>query len=70
MASRRVAFGVQKSLQQSLRTRTALNSLTKRRNFATPINYGTTRTETTTLSNGFTVCAEGIHEAVLSLCVL
>jgi processing peptidase subunit beta len=62
MTARRVAL----SLQQGLRTRTALNSLTKRRNFATPINYGTTKTETTTLSNGFTVGSEMVYGNIFS----
>ncbi|KAF2668158.1 mitochondrial processing peptidase beta subunit mitochondrial precursor [Microthyrium microscopicum] len=54
MASRRAAS----RLTQGLRVRNAFNSLNSRRNFATPISYGTTNTETTTLSNGLTIATE------------
>jgi len=51
MASRRLAL----SLNQALRSRTALNSVRPKRGFATPVNHGV-KTESTTLSNGLTVC--------------
>ena len=51
MASRRLAF----NLQQSLRSRAALRSVQPlTRGLATPVNHGS-KTESTTLSNGFTV---------------
>ena len=52
MASRRLAL----NLNKALRNRAALNALSGRtRGYATPINSGIT-TESTTLSNGLTVC--------------
>ena len=52
MASRRLAL----SLNQALRSRTALRSIRPiRRGFATPIDHGI-NTESTTLSSGLTVC--------------
>ncbi|KAF2493834.1 mitochondrial-processing peptidase-like protein subunit beta [Lophium mytilinum] len=54
MASRRLAF----NLQQSLRNRQALRSIQPlTRGLATPVTYGS-KTESTTLSNGFTVATE------------
>lgn len=54
MASRRLAL----NLQQSLRSRAALRSLQPRKRFlATPVSHGST-TESTTLSNGFTIATE------------
>ncbi|KAF2430044.1 mitochondrial-processing peptidase subunit beta [Tothia fuscella] len=54
MASRRLAL----NLQHSLRARKAINSLSPiTRNFATPVSYGS-NTESTTLSNGFTIATE------------
>jgi processing peptidase subunit beta len=51
MASRRLAL----NLQQSLRNRQALRSINPwARGLATPVTYGS-KTESTTLSNGFTV---------------
>jgi hypothetical protein len=52
MASRRLAL----NLQQSLRSRKALSALRHplQRGLATPVSYGS-KTESTTLSNGFTV---------------
>jgi hypothetical protein len=52
MASRRLAF----NLQQSLRSRQALNAIRHplQRGLATPVSHGS-KTESTTLSNGFTV---------------
>lgn len=55
MASRRLAL----NLQQSLRNRTALNAVKQRsRGLATPVSHGS-KTESTTLSNGFTVSRFG-----------
>ncbi|KAI9811179.1 MAG: hypothetical protein M1826_003300 [Phylliscum demangeonii] len=51
MSSRRLAL----QLRQSVRSRTALNSL--KRGFATPVAYGT-KTESTTLFNGLTIATE------------
>ncbi|KAF1988642.1 mitochondrial-processing peptidase-like protein subunit beta [Aulographum hederae CBS 113979] len=57
MASRRLAL----NLQQATRAKTALRSLQPRSNLtrglATPVSHGT-NTETTTLSNGFTIATE------------
>ncbi|EON67223.1 mitochondrial-processing peptidase subunit beta [Coniosporium apollinis CBS 100218] len=54
MASRRLAL----NLQQSLRNRTALNAVKQRtRGLATPVSHGS-KTESTTLSNGFTIATE------------
>ncbi|KAF2114704.1 mitochondrial-processing peptidase-like protein subunit beta [Lophiotrema nucula] len=59
MASRRLAL----NLQQSLRSRAAINAVKARnqsplmRGLATPVTHGT-RTESTTLSNGFTIATE------------
>jgi len=54
MASRRLAF----NLQQGLRNRQALRSIQPwARGLATPITYGS-QTESTTLSNGFTIATE------------
>ncbi|KAF2808210.1 mitochondrial-processing peptidase-like protein subunit beta [Mytilinidion resinicola] len=54
MASRRLAF----TLQQSLRNRQALRSIQPlTRGLATPVTYGS-KTESTTLSNGFTIATE------------
>ena len=54
MASRRLAF----SLQQGLRAQRAINAVKPKpgltRSLATPVSHGST-TESTTLSNGFTV---------------
>jgi processing peptidase subunit beta len=53
MASRRLAL----SLQQGLRAQRAINAVKPnitRRALATPVSHGST-TESTTLSNGFTV---------------
>ena len=55
MATRRLAL----NLQQSLRSRAAINSVKTRnspllRGLATPVSHGA-KTESTTLSNGFTV---------------
>jgi len=56
MASRRLAF----SLQQGLRAQRAINAVKPKpgltRSLATPVSHGST-TESTTLSNGFTVRA-------------
>lgn len=53
MASRRLAF----NLHQAMRSRAAINSVRSpiTRGLATPVSHGA-KTETTTLSNGFTVC--------------
>ncbi|KAF2839286.1 mitochondrial-processing peptidase subunit beta [Patellaria atrata CBS 101060] len=55
MASRRLAL----NLQQSLRNRAALNSIRHplTRGLATPVSHGS-KTESTTLSNGFTIATE------------
>ncbi|KAL1296734.1 hypothetical protein AAFC00_000204 [Neodothiora populina] len=58
VASRRLAL----NLQQSLRSRAAINSVKSRqspllRGLATPVSHGAT-TESTTLSNGFTIATE------------
>ncbi|KAK4989418.1 Mitochondrial-processing peptidase subunit beta [Elasticomyces elasticus] len=54
MASRRLAL----NLQQSLRSRTAINALKSPiRGLATPVSHGS-KTESTTLSNGFTIATE------------
>ncbi|KAF2731616.1 hypothetical protein EJ04DRAFT_554627 [Polyplosphaeria fusca] len=58
MASRRLAL----NLQTSLRSRAAINAVKARqspitRGLATPVTYGS-RTESTTLSNGFTIATE------------
>ncbi|OCK84825.1 mitochondrial-processing peptidase-like protein subunit beta [Lepidopterella palustris CBS 459.81] len=54
MASRRLAF----NLQQSLRNRAALRSVQPlSRGLATPVSHGS-KTESTTLSNGFTIATE------------
>ena len=55
MASRRLAL----NLQQSLRSRAALNAVRSplTRGLATPVSHGS-RTESTTLSNGFTIATE------------
>lgn len=50
MAARSLAF----SLRQAGRSRAALNSIQPLRRFATPVSHGS-KTESTTLSNGFTV---------------
>ena len=56
MASRRLAL----NLQQSMRSRAAINAVKSSRlsplarGLATPVSYGS-KTESTTLSNGFTV---------------
>jgi processing peptidase subunit beta len=56
MASRRLAL----NLQQSLRSKAAINAVKNSkaspltRGLATPVTYGS-KTESTTLSNGFTV---------------
>jgi len=55
MASRRLAL----SLQQGLRAKSAINAVKRQqpgliRSLATPVSHGAT-TESTTLSNGFTV---------------
>jgi processing peptidase subunit beta len=56
MASRRLAL----SLQQGMRSRAAINAVTSARKspltrgLASPVAYGS-KTESTTLSNGFTV---------------
>lgn len=56
MASRRLAL----NLQQHLRSRAAINAVKTKnspltRGLATPVTFGS-QTESTTLSNGFTVC--------------
>ena len=57
MASRRLAL----NLNQALRSRAALKSISPiRRGFATPIHQGI-NTESTTLSNGFTVRSPLVH---------
>jgi len=59
MASRRLAL----NLQQSLRSKAAINAVKARnaspltRGLATPVTYGS-RTESTTLKNGFTIATE------------
>ncbi|KAL9075784.1 MAG: hypothetical protein Q9157_003913 [Trypethelium eluteriae] len=54
MASRRLAL----NLQQSLRNRAAFNAIRPRvRRLATPVSHGA-KTESTTLSNGFTIATE------------
>ncbi|KAF2090991.1 hypothetical protein K490DRAFT_62321 [Saccharata proteae CBS 121410] len=54
MASRRLAL----NLQQGLRSRAALNSISPlKRGLATPVSHGS-KTESTTLSNGFTIATE------------
>jgi processing peptidase subunit beta len=58
MASRRLAL----NLQHATRSRTAINaikngSLSRFRGLATPVSHGT-KTESTTLSNGFTIATE------------
>ncbi|KAF2638343.1 hypothetical protein P280DRAFT_404902 [Massarina eburnea CBS 473.64] len=58
MASRRLAL----NLQQALRSKTAINAVKTRkspltRGLATPITHGS-KTESTTLSNGFTIATE------------
>lgn len=55
MASRALAL----SLRQAARSRTALKSLSPlvQRGFATPVSHGA-KTESTTLSNGFTIATE------------
>ncbi|KAL0264538.1 Mitochondrial-processing peptidase subunit beta [Diplodia seriata] len=55
MASRRLAF----NLQQAMRSRAALSSVRSplTRGMATPLSYGA-KTESTTLSNGFTIATE------------
>lgn len=60
MASRRLAF----NLQQAMRSRAALSSVRSplTRGLATPLSHGA-KTETTTLTNGFTVCAIALHPA-------
>jgi len=62
MASRRAAL----RLTQGLKARNALNSLRQKRNFATPLSYGAA-TETTTLSNGLTVCCSMLNSCFLEL---
>jgi processing peptidase subunit beta len=58
MASRRLAL----NLQQSLRSKAAINAVKAKkqspliRGLATPVSYGS-KTESTTLKNGFTVCS-------------
>ena len=58
MASRRLAL----NLQHATRSRTAINaikngSLSRFRGLATPVSHGS-KTESTTLSNGFTIATE------------
>ncbi|KAK8192436.1 Metalloenzyme, LuxS/M16 peptidase-like protein [Phyllosticta paracitricarpa] len=55
MASRRLAF----NLHQAMRSRAAINSVRSpiTRGLATPVSHGA-KTETTTLSNGFTIATE------------
>ncbi|KAI9702719.1 MAG: hypothetical protein M1820_006103 [Bogoriella megaspora] len=54
MASRRLAL----NLQQSMRSRSAINAIKPRvRGLATPVSHGA-KTESTTLSNGFTIATE------------
>jgi processing peptidase subunit beta len=58
MASRRLAL----NLQQHLRSRAAINAVKTKnspliRGLATPVTFGS-QTESTTLSNGFTVCPD------------
>ncbi|KAF1955339.1 mitochondrial-processing peptidase-like protein subunit beta [Byssothecium circinans] len=58
MASRRLAL----NLQQALRSKTAINAVKTRnspltRGLATPVSHGS-KTESTTLSNGFTIATE------------
>jgi processing peptidase subunit beta len=52
MASRRLAL----NLQQALRSRSAINAIRPKR-FATAVSHGS-KTESTTLSNGFTIATE------------
>merc|ERR1711981_1093583 len=53
MASRRLAL----NLQQALRSRTAINAIRPKQRFATAVSHGT-KTESTTLANGFTIATE------------
>lgn len=60
MASRRLAF----NLNQALRSKAALKSIQPvKRGFASPVALPST-TQSTTLSNGFTVCAEAQINAI------
>jgi processing peptidase subunit beta len=59
MASRRLAL----NLQTAVRSKAAINAVKARnlspltRGLATPVSYGS-KTESTTLKNGFTVCSQ------------
>ena len=62
MASRRLAL----SMQQGLRAQRAIRAVKPQqmgltRSLATPVSHGST-TESTTLSNGFTVCSQWLAE--------